>query len=38
MDFLGFSHFWDDEGAGKSSFISGASAMEGPGPDSLSRP
>ena len=37
-DFLGFSHFWDDDGAGRSSFISGASAMEGPGPDSLSRP
>ena len=38
-DFLGFSHFWDDDGAaGKSSFISGASAIEAPRPDSLSRP
>ena len=36
-DFLGFSHFWDDDGACKSSFICGASAMEGPGPDSVSR-
>ena len=37
-DFLGFSHFWDNDGAGKSSFICGASAMEGAGTDSISRP
>ena len=37
-DFLGFSHFWGDEVAGKSSFISGPSAMEGPRPDLLSIP